>query len=196
MQEDYPTGFTYGSVAVVPPPLTLFHPVLNPETFAVQFARALNLFRAEAPKEEQKQQFRVLVGLLKDGGVLMRVVDGRLYVNGTPVDVPAVAPLRDRLELHAVGEMVVPYDAPVSHVYELLKGLSDLPVSTDFTPLSDRLRDAGADRVSVSMTAIDFKPSPPKPSAPLAPPPPPERKPKALGTDGLLRGDPMKEYGS
>jgi HEAT repeat protein len=154
--------------------------VLNPETFAVHFARALDLFRTQAPKEEQKQQFRLLVGMLKDGGVLLRVSEGHLLVNGTPVDVPEVATLRGRLELHAVGEMAVPHDAPVAHVYELLKALSDVPGSD--VSLTDRLRGAGADRVSVSLQAIDFEPPPPSADA--------------LGTDGLLRGDPMKEYDS
>jgi len=99
--------------------------MLNPETFAVHLARALELFRANAPKEEQKQEFRILVGLLKDGGVLMSVAEGHLMVNGTPVDLPQVEPLAQRLRVHAVTEMVVPHDAPVAHVYELLKALSD-----------------------------------------------------------------------
>lgn len=162
--------------------------MLNPETFAVQFARALDLFRHQAAKEEQKQQFRLLVGLLQDGGVLLRVTEGRLYVNSTPVDVPAIATLRARLELHGVGEMVVPHDAPVAHVYELLKALSDLPEYD--RPLTERLKSTGVDRVSVSLSALDGT------AAPLAPPPPKPRPAPSLGTEGLLRGDPMKEYRS
>jgi HEAT repeat protein len=162
--------------------------VLNPETFAVQFARALDLFRQQAAKEEQKQQFRLLVGLLQDGGVLLRVTEGRLYVNGTPVDVPQIATLRARLELHGVGEMVVPHDAPVAHVYELLRALSDLPEYD--RPLTERLKSTGVDRVSVSLSALDGT------AAPLAPPPPRPRPAPSMGTEGLLRGDPMKEYGS
>jgi HEAT repeat protein len=171
--------------------------MLNPETFAVQLARALELFRTGAPKEDQKQQFRVLVGLLKDGGVLMSIAQGRLVVNGTAVDVPQVEPLCERLRLHGVTEMVVPHDAPVAHVYELLKALSDPPAAA--TPLNQRLKETGASRLSVSLKPIDL---------PLEPPPPPafasgagsavaaDVPPELLGTEGLLRGDPMKEYDS
>jgi hypothetical protein len=127
-------------------------------------------------------------------------------VNGTPVDAPQVAPLRLRLELHAVGELAVPHDAPVSHVYELLRALSDMPGSE--TQLTSRLKASGVDRVSVSLTATDFSPQPPAPPAPPAPPQPPATHPppgprlpaelaqESLGTGGLLRGDPMREYGS
>ncbi len=158
--------------------------MLNPETFAVQLARALELFRTDAPKEEQKQQFRVLVGLLKDGGVLMSIAQGHLVVNGAAVDLPQVEPLCERLRLHGVTEMVVPHDAPVAHVYELLKALSDPPAGA--RPLTERLKESGASRLSVSLKAIDL---------PLEPPPP-DVPPELLGTEGLLRGDPMKEYDS
>lgn len=172
--------------------------MLNPETFALHLARALELFRAEAPKEEQKQQFRILVGLLKDGGVLMSVAQGHLVVNGTPVDLPQIEPLLERLRLHAVTEMVVPHDAPVAHVYELLKALSDPPAGA--APLTERLKASGASRLSVSLRAMDLPPEPP-----LAPPLPvafeapaalPDVPPELLGTAGLLRGDPMQEYDS
>ena len=169
--------------------------MLNPETFAVHLARALELFRAQAPKEEQKQEFRFLVGLLKDGGVLMSVAEGQLIVNGTPVDLPQVEPLAQRLRAHAVTEMVVPHDAPVSHVYELLKALSDEPVRS--ANLNERLKATGASRLSVSLKALDL---------PLEPPPPRglaegmaqprDVPPELLGTQGILRGDPMQEYDS
>lgn len=169
--------------------------MLNPETFAVHLARALELFRAQAPKEEQKQEFRFLVGLLKDGGVLMSVAEGQLIVNGTAVDLPQVEPLAQRLRAHAVTEMVVPHDAPVSHVYELLKALSDEPVRS--ANLNERLKATGASRLSVSLKALDL---------PLEPPPPKglaegktqpqDVPPELLGTQGILRGDPMQEYDS
>ena len=169
--------------------------MLNPETFAVHLARALEMFRAQAPKEEQKQEFRILVGLLKDGGVLMSVAEGQLIVNGTAVDLPQVEPLAQRLRAHAVTEMVVPHDAPVSHVYELLKALSDEPVRS--ANLNERLKATGASRLSVSLKALDL---------PLEPPPPrglaegiaapQDVPPELLGTQGILRGDPMQEYAS
>lgn len=162
--------------------------MLNPETFAVHLARALELFRTGAPKEEQKQQFRILVGMLKDGGVLMSVAVGHLVVNGTAVDVPQVEPLCERLSLHGVTELVVPHDAPVAHVYELLKALSDPPAGA--APLTERLKASGASRLSVSLRALDLPPE-------MAPDAGPADVPaELLGTGGLLRGDPMQEYDS
>ncbi len=169
--------------------------MLNPETFAVHLARALELFRANAPKEEQKQEFRILVGLLKDGGVLMSVAEGHLMVNGTPVDLPQVEPLAQRLRAHAVTEMVVPHDAPVAHVYELLKALSDPPAGGG--TLNDRLKATGASRLSVSLKAIELPLEPPPPAGLReAGPPPIDVPPELLGTQGLLRGDPMQEFDS
>ena len=169
--------------------------MLNPETFAVHLARALALFRAAAPKEEQKQEFRILVGLLKDGGVLMSVAEGQLIVNGTAVDLPQVEPLAQRLRAHAVTEMVVPHDAPVSHVYELLKALSDEPVRS--ANLNERLKATGASRLSVSLKALDLPLEPPPPAGLVeGMAPPRDVPPELLGTQGILRGDPMQEYDS
>src|SRR3989442_13073751 len=54
------------------------------ETFAARFARCVSLFRDPAAKDEQKAEFRALLGLLQDVAVTLRVSAGRLEVNGTP----------------------------------------------------------------------------------------------------------------
>src|SRR5438445_12996381 len=53
------------------------------ETFAARFARCVSLFRDPAAKDEQKAEFRALLGLLQDVAVTLRVTAGRLEVNGT-----------------------------------------------------------------------------------------------------------------
>src|SRR2546422_202402 len=54
------------------------------ETFAARFARCVSLFRDPAAKDEQKAEFRALLGLLQDVAVTLRVSAGRLEGNGTP----------------------------------------------------------------------------------------------------------------
>ena len=57
-----------------------------PQEFAEQFSRTLELFRDPAAKEEQKAQFRALASLLKSEGAIILAQDGRITVNGAPVD--------------------------------------------------------------------------------------------------------------
>ena len=39
--------------------------MVNPVVFATHLARAVDLFRDPAKKEDQKREFRILVGMLK-----------------------------------------------------------------------------------------------------------------------------------
>src|ERR1051326_9510482 len=57
-----------------------------PQEFAAQFSRTLELFRDHAAKEEQKAQFRALASLLKSEGAIILAQDGRITVNGAPVN--------------------------------------------------------------------------------------------------------------
>ena len=84
------------------------------ESFAAHLARAVDLFRDPEKKEDQKRVFRALVAMLQGQSVTVRVVGGRISVNGAPIDGPQLGPLLQRLELHGVGEMTIPQDAPVS----------------------------------------------------------------------------------
>src|ERR1044071_8303342 len=94
----------------------------SPQQFAAQFARALDLFRDPAAKEDQKAQFRALAVLLKLQGVTLGVLDGRLIVNGTTLDGNTLA---QRLEFHSVQEITIPADPPLAEVCELLGALAD-----------------------------------------------------------------------
>src|ERR1043165_10206127 len=93
-----------------------------PQEFAAQFSRTLELFRDPAAKEEQKAQFRALASLLKSEGAIILAQDGRLTVNGAPVNGNT---LLQRLELHSIHEITIPADPPLAELFELLRGLAE-----------------------------------------------------------------------
>jgi HEAT repeat protein len=148
------------------------------ETFAAHLARAVDLFRDPAKREDQKREFRALVAMVQEQGATVRTDGAAISVNGIPVRDASLAPLLQRLELHGVTELLIPHDAPVSHLYELLRALADQPGGPE--DIDERLRATGATRVSVSMMRVV---DPPAAS-------------ESLGTEGLLRGDPMGDIAS
>src|SRR2546428_13919634 len=105
------------------------------ETFAARFARCVSLFRDPAAKDEQKAEFRALLGLLQDVAVTLRVSAGRLEVNGTPAGGGGrgVVGLLQRLDLPGISEIAPPRDPPPAQVVALLPvvagqpGLGDAP---------------------------------------------------------------------
>src|ERR1051326_6796013 len=90
-----------------------------PQEFAAQFSRTLELFRDPAAKEEQKAQFRALASLLKSEGAIILAQDGRITVNGAPVNGNT---LLQRLDLHSIHEITIPADPPLAELFELLRG--------------------------------------------------------------------------
>jgi HEAT repeat protein len=152
--------------------------MIVPQTFATLFARALDLFRDPAAKEEQKVQFRALVEQLKLGGVTVTIDGGRMAINGTPLEGAAYAALAQRLEFHSVGEIQIPAAPPPAEMFELLRALADQPGQDD---VPTRLRATGAQRISVAMQS-PFTPEPVVPTAPRAPT-------SDFGTEGILRGE-------
>jgi len=156
--------------------------MLDQETFAAYLARAVDLFRDPGAKEDQKQAFRAIIGMLYDAGATIKVDGGRIVVDGTPLESAAVTSLIQRLELHGLGEITIPQDPSPSHLFELIKALAEPPGAED---IAARLRAAGAggiDGIRVSLTA----------------PPPPAAEPAApdLGTGGILRGLAMEDVAS
>src|ERR1051325_5638347 len=93
-----------------------------PQEFAAQFSRTLELFRDPAAKEEQKAQFRALASLLKSEGAIILAQDGRITVNGAPVNGNT---LLQRLDLHSIHEITIPADPPLAELFELLRGLAE-----------------------------------------------------------------------
>ncbi|PYO83678.1 MAG: hypothetical protein DMD65_05230 [Gemmatimonadetes bacterium] len=138
------------------------------ETFAARFARCVSLFRDPAAKDEQKAEFRALLGLLHDVAVTLRVSAGRLEVNGTPAGGGGggVVGLLQRLDLHGISEIALPRDPPPAQLFELLRVLADQPGLED---VPSRLRGAGVDRIHVTQ-------------APALPPPPPPLPPPSRAT--------------
>src|SRR5207245_1560641 len=129
------------------------------ETFAARFARCVSLFRDPAAKDEQKAEFRALLGLLHDVAVTLRVSAGRLEVNGTPAGAGGggggggggsggVVGLLQRLDLHGISEIALPRDPPPAQLFELLRVLADQPGLED---VPSRLRGAGVDRIHVTL---------------------------------------------
>jgi HEAT repeat protein len=159
--------------------------MVNPVVFATHLARAVDLFRDPAKKEEQKREFRILVGMLKESGVAAKVVRDVLHINGEAVTAPEFQPLVQRMVLHGVTEIAIPADAPVAHLFELLRALADKPGAS--VNIASRLRSSGANRVSVVLASLDL---------PDETPAPPAEAPADLGTRGVLRGEPVRDLKS
>ncbi len=144
--------------------------MLDPETFVTCFARVVDLFRDPRAKEDQKEAFRAIIGILYEAGVCLKVEGGRIVMDGTPLDSAACTSLSQRLELHGVSEITIPQDPSPSHLFELIRALADQPGAED---IPTRLRAAGADGIRVAIAAVASPSSPPA---------------DALGTEGILRG--------
>ena len=162
--------------------------MIIPVVFATHLARAVDLFRDPAKKDEQKREFRILVGMLKGGDVSIRIIDDVLVVNDQRVIAPEFRPLVQIMVAHGVTELVIPNDAPVSHLFELLRALADHP--TGPASLAARLRSSGVNRVSVVLSALDeSEEGGPPATAPGA-------GTRDLGTRGVLRGEPVRDLKS
>src|SRR5438034_6573470 len=175
------------------------------ETFAARFARCVSLFRDPAAKDEQKAEFRALLGLLHDVAVTLRVSAGRLEVNGTPAGGGGggVVGLLQRLDLHGISEIALPRDPPPAQLFELLRVLADQPGLED---VPSRLRGAGVDRIHVTQAPALPPPPPPLPPPPARreqpggatppPPPPPAPAARAPGTPRPPPGQPRADLRS
>lgn len=162
----------------------------TPQEFAALFTRTLDLFRDPGAKEDQKAQFRTLVGLLKKEALTIVAKDGSgLTVNGAPLDRAPYNSLQQRLEFHSVAEIRIPADPPLAETFELFRLLADQPGDED---IASRLRAAGARAVSVSVQSPALEmPTPvaaPKPALqppPIPHPPPPPSAPNPPSAQSL-----------
>src|SRR5437899_2036147 len=93
-----------------PPRLT--GPMSTHETLAARFARCVTLFREPGARDDQKAEFRALLGLLKDAAVSLRAAGGRLEINGVPCEGESVTGLVQRLDLHGIGAIARPAVPP------------------------------------------------------------------------------------
>jgi HEAT repeat protein len=152
-----------------------------PQEFAVLFTRTLDLFRDPNAKEDQKVQFRELTALLKTKGVVVAVKDGRLVIDNHVLNQSGpYHSLVQRLEFHAVKEIVIPPDPPLGEIFLLLRGLADQPSDEDLT---SRLQAGGVKQIVVEMQPVvttDIAPETPSPA--------PGRSPQASKTGAGAEG--------
>jgi HEAT repeat protein len=164
----------------------------TPQELAALFTRTLDLFRDPGAKEEQKAQFRALVGLLKKEALTIVANDGsRLMVNGVMLDRAPYNSLLQRLELHSVTEIRIPSDPPLAETFELFRLLADQPGDED---IASRLRATGARGISVSVQTFVVEAPPPvgprvTPDLPPAAPSPPQSSspPSLQDMPGFIR---------
>jgi HEAT repeat protein len=150
----------------------------TPQEFAALFTRTLDLFRDPGAKEEQKTQFRALIGLLKKEALTIAAPDGSGWVlNGVALERGPYNSLLQRLEFHSVTEIRIPADPPLAEAFELLRLLADQPGDED---VATRLRATGARGINVAVQSgiVEAPPHAPRPPAPLVPPPAPAPPPR------------------
>ena len=179
-----------------PPRLT--GPMSTHETLAARFARCVTLFREPGAREDQKAEFRALLGLLQDAAVSLRAAGGRLEINGVPCEGEGLTGLVQRLDLHGIGEIALPAAPPPPQLFQLFRALAEQPGTDD---IPSRLAAAGVDRIRVTLAS---------PETAEPPPPPPvtssqdvelgeaiiPRASRPSGTDGILRGEPWRDIKS
>src|SRR5947207_7924531 len=179
------------------------------DNLATRFAHCVSLFRDSGAKTEQKKEFRALLGLLQETAVTLRLASGGsgIELNGVPCEGAGVAVLVQRLDLHGIGEIALPANPPPAQLFELLQALADQPGAHD---VASRLAAAGANRIRIAPAGPAASPSPAAPRGPVAssedfgarepvlpnPDTPVDRRSGALGTEGILRGESLRDIKS
>ena len=166
------------------------------ETLAARFARCVTLFREPGAREDQKAEFRALLGLLQDAAVSLRAAGGRLEINGIPCEGEGLTGLVQRLDLHGIGEIALPAAPPPPQLFQLFRALADQPGTDD---IPSRLAAAGVDRLRVTLASPETSEAPPPPR-PVASSEDVEsreaiipRTSRPSGTEGILRGEPWRD---
>jgi HEAT repeat protein len=178
------------------------------ETFALRFARCVDLFRDPDAKEAQKAEFRAVLALLKEGPVTLRAIGAGsgVEVNGAACAGPATAALAERLDLHGVAEIAISAAPPPAELFALFRILADQPGLDD---VPTRLAAASATSIRVT-NAGESQPAPPAPRSPPGTAPESFRAPEplipspegaaraapTLGTQGILRGEAWRDIAS
>ena len=142
--------------------------MFNPEIFAVNFGRTLDLLRAPvANKDQQKACLRAVFALTSLASATLRLYDGVLSVDDAilPDDLPFMAELRLQLEAHGVSEIAIARGSTATEILTLLRALALDPAA--FAPgdgVAPRLAAAGASGIAVlgaRREAVDASPRAP-----------------------------------
>src|SRR2546430_7022097 len=139
-------------------PRRLTGPMSTHETLAARFARCVTLFRDPGARDDQKTEFRALLGLLKDAAVSLRAAGGRLEINGIPCEGESLTGLVQRLDLHGIDEIALPAEPPPPQLFQLFRALADQPGADD---VPSRLAAAGVHPIPVP-PAPGGMPEPPR----------------------------------
>ena len=143
--------------------------MFNPEIFAVNFGRTLELLRAPVPnKDQQKACLRAVFALTSLSSATLRMYDGVLSVDDAviPDDLPFTAGLRAQLESHNVSDIAIARGASPTELLTLLRALAMDPAG--FAPedgVAQRLDAIGASGIAVLAPRREVaEPSPRAPS--------------------------------
>src|SRR5438128_3699301 len=165
------------------------------ETLAARFARCVTLFREPGARDDQKAEFRALLGLLQAAAGGLQAAGGRLETNAIPCEGEGLTGLVQRLDLHGIGEIALPAAPPPPQLFQLFRALADQPGTDD---IPSRLAAAGVDRIRVTLASPETAEPPPSP--PVASSQDVEsheaiipRASRPTGTDGILRGEPWRD---
>jgi HEAT repeat protein len=130
--------------------------MFNPEIFAVNFGRTLELLRAPVPnKDQQKACLRAVFALTSLSSASLRLYDGVLSVDDAviPGDLPFTAGLRFQLEAHSVSEIAIARGANPTELLTLLRALAvDAGGYAPDDGVAERLDAIGASGIAVLAT--------------------------------------------
>ena len=137
--------------------------MFNPEIFAVNFARTVDLLRERLPnKETQKASLRAVYALTSLASATVRLYDGVLSVDDTvvPQDLPYLEALKRQMDGHAVAEVALARGTTATELLALLRALA-VDVGT-FAPgdgVAQRVAASGASGIAVLAARRDEEPS-------------------------------------
>jgi len=127
--------------------------MFNPEIFAVNFGRTVELLRAPVPnKDQQKACLRAVFALTSLASATLRLYDGVLSVDDAilPSDLPFMAGLRLQLEAHGVAEIAIARGSTATELLTLLRALAlDAGAYASGEGVAQRLAAAGASGIAV-----------------------------------------------
>lgn len=147
-----------------------------PETFAVHFARLLEYVMGGRSKDDQKAEFRSILGLLGDDSVLLEDAGDHVLINGGSVTFPAVGRLLEALRAQRVRRIRIETGAHPAHIFNLVQALAgrvdgqprDHLERTGSTSVSIELGDPPTAEQAVAAEGIDNAPADPLTELPLA----------------------------
>lgn len=137
--------------------------MFNPEIFAINFARTVDLLRERvANKETQKASLRAVYALTSLASATVRLYDGVLSVDDTvvPQDLPYLEALKRQMDGHAVAEVALARGTTATELLALLKALAvDVGSFAPGDGVAQRVAASGAGGIAVLAARRDEEPS-------------------------------------